>query len=114
MPIHENTPQCQHIKTNGNRCGSPCIQGHPFCYFHNRAYLDRKDFRIPLIEDAESLQLAINEVLRGLFAGQIDMLEARTALYAMRISAVNMPRTCFKLLREPAAVDNIQIGRAHV
>jgi hypothetical protein len=27
---------CQHIKTNGIRCGSPAMRRSPFCYFHKR------------------------------------------------------------------------------
>jgi hypothetical protein len=36
MPIDPNIPQCQHIKLNGVRCGSPALRGKDLCYFHNR------------------------------------------------------------------------------
>ena len=28
------TTICRHIKTNGQRCGSPALANHVFCYFH--------------------------------------------------------------------------------
>ena len=29
-------PLCAHIKTNGRRCQSPALRGHPLCYFHRK------------------------------------------------------------------------------
>jgi len=29
-------PICAHIKTNGRRCQSPALRGHPLCYFHRK------------------------------------------------------------------------------
>lgn len=29
-------PLCAHIKTNGRRCQSPALRGHPPCYFHRK------------------------------------------------------------------------------
>ena len=96
MPINPNIPRCKHIKTNGACCGSPALTNNSFCYFHHRAYLQRDHFQMPLVEDANSLQMAINEVLRGMFSGQIDMKEAHQALYGLRIAAIVMPRTRFQ------------------
>ena len=28
-------PQCTHIKTNGEVCGSPAVSGTEFCYHHS-------------------------------------------------------------------------------
>ena len=27
--------QCRHIFTDGHRCGSICLRGEPFCYYHH-------------------------------------------------------------------------------
>src|SRR5208282_6094370 len=64
-------PRCQHIKVNGTQCGSPALRRNRLCYFHkswqgasialgaNRARRNRAVFDLPLLEDANSIQLAL-------------------------------------------------------
>jgi hypothetical protein len=33
--------QCEHIKTNGEFCGSPALRGRNYCYFH-LTYIGRR------------------------------------------------------------------------
>ena len=78
--------RCIHIKTNGVQCGSPAVKGHPKCHFHLNATAmhlyqfgeieKHSPLTLPLLEDAESIQIALQRVTFWLLNGKID---ARTA-----------------------------------
>ena len=34
-PAPNPVPQCTHVKTNGEVCGSPAVSGTEFCYHHS-------------------------------------------------------------------------------
>jgi hypothetical protein len=76
--ISNSSGTCTHIKVTGVRCGSPALRGEQFCYFHQNA--DRgvrrpKQSRlhpIALIEDEESIQYALMEVINALMRNTID------------------------------------------
>src|SRR5665213_3329484 len=54
---------CRHIFTDGLRCGSFCLRGEEFCYYHHNSRrpvpiqelehrrLHREEFRLPNLED---------------------------------------------------------------
>lgn len=46
------TPICRHIRTNGERCGSPALRGQERCFFHHRDHLRRS--RTPPPESTEA------------------------------------------------------------
>ena len=80
-------PQCQHIKTNGLQCGSPALRDHRFCYFHQRT-LDLHHLRrrrpemrlyIPLLEDANAVQIAIQQVAEAIVEGLKERLAELSA-----------------------------------
>ena len=70
MPIQS----CTHIKVTGVRCGSPALRGEQFCYFHQRMVRGVRTppqarlHPIALIEDEESIQAALMEVINALCA----------------------------------------------
>ena len=76
--------QCRHILTDGYRCGSICLRGEEFCYYHHttrkpaqnpRARRGRRGtFDLPIIDpnDCTALQTTIVEVLRRIAANDID------------------------------------------
>ena len=58
--------QCEHIRISGQRCGSPALRGEARCYFHNTV---RNPYGgIPMPEDAASIQIGLNRVIRNLEA----------------------------------------------
>ena len=96
MPIHPNAVQCKHFKTSGMRCGSPALKDHQFCFFHDRAYRNGpREFMLPLIEDPNSLHLAVQDIMRALAAQQIDTRTACALLYGCQIMQANLQRVSF-------------------
>jgi len=120
--------RCQHIKINGTQCGSPALRRNRFCYFHkrwrdqtirlNRANARKRSatFELPLLEDANSIQVALMQVMRLLASGQLDHKTASLLLYALQTASSNMRHTSFepsletKVVINPKEVDQTPLG----
>ena len=97
---HYETPQCAHLRTNGLRCGSPALRNRRFCYFHHRQHdvraLRRRQpsfrFELPLLEDAESIQMSIQDVLAAVHEDRIDVRRAGLLLYGLNTASSNLKR----------------------
>jgi hypothetical protein len=99
-------PRCQHIKVNGTQCGSPALRRKRFCYFHDnyretQARLLAEQSKIcmgnfPLLEDANSVQVAVMHVIHLLGSGKIDNKMAGLMLYALQTASSNMKRVSFE------------------
>src|SRR5487761_664497 len=91
-------PQCEHIKTNGVRCGSPSLRSHKHCFYHQRAHDLRRlrhqrpeaKLHIPLLEDANAIQMAIQEVADAIAEDRIDNKRAGLLLFAFQTAASNL------------------------
>ena len=117
----ENVPRCQHLKINGVQCGSPALRRRKHCYFHDRM-LDRKKrftgkqkrplplFSMCLLEDANSVQVALMQVLYLLGSGQMEHKEAGLMLYGLQIASSNLKNTKF----EPEKPTDVVIDRKTV
>lgn len=97
------TALCQHIKLNGNRCGSPALRDRKFCHFHEGYSPARVDvstsaqfppapFYLPVLEDASSIQLAISQVCEHMLHRRLDPKKASVMLYAMQVASSNLAR----------------------
>ncbi|HYY15911.1 MAG TPA: hypothetical protein VE965_04560 [Gammaproteobacteria bacterium] len=91
----ETPAQCEHIKTNGVRCGSPALRGRRYCYFHYNLIRPRVNV-FPLLEDANAIQLELGEVIRGLIDQRLDTKRAALMLYALQIASGNLRRVDFE------------------
>jgi len=80
-------PRCTHVKANGYRCGSPALRAQRFCYFHYKAHNRPWDSGFPTLEDPNSVQIAVMQVLDALRIARIDVPTARTMLYGLRLAA---------------------------
>jgi hypothetical protein len=111
--LHLNTPRrCTHIKVTGHRCGSPALKGEYFCYFHTRivkgyaaARPDQRLMPAALIEDGESLQVALMELIDQLYKGMIDPKHASLILRALHIGVKNIRNIRFDCLHEDMVTD---------
>ncbi len=90
---------CRHIKPNGLRCKSPALRGNPFCYYHARLHTIGKEpygkyspMRLPVPEDAASIQLSIAKISDALINDHIDTKRAGRLLYALQIASQNIDR----------------------
>ena len=95
---------CRHIFTDGLRCGSCCLRGEEFCYYHHNVRrpvpiqelesrkLHREEFVLPNLEDRSAIQAAISEVLQRIAANEIDPRRAGLLLYGLQIASLNLPK----------------------
>lgn len=88
-------PRCRHTLLSGQTCGQPALSGRDLCRFHQAVAPIRREFILPIVEDAASLQLALNRVMRALADDLLTYKKASLLLYALQIAASN-----FKRLRE--------------
>ena len=91
-------PRCFHVKLNGVRCGSPAMHGEPYCYFHERVHNPPIEEDFPFLEDANSVQFAIMQVLNGLRRNKLDLRTAGTMLYGLQTAISNLGRVRFEPL----------------
>ncbi|MFZ0771732.1 MAG: hypothetical protein WCA49_12150 [Candidatus Sulfotelmatobacter sp.] len=115
-----NVPRCQHIKINGTQCGSPALHRRRHCFFHQRAreQHDRivKDqfkqarFVLPVLEDANAVQMALMQVMQMLVWGQMDRKTAGLLLYGLQTASANLRNVDF----EPSEPTDVVIDREQV
>ena len=92
---------CTHIKVTGVRCESPALRGHEFCYFHQRVHRGVRTppqarlHPIAVIEDEESIQASLMEVINALMRNTIDLKRAELILRALHIAVRNARRVKF-------------------
>src|SRR5579864_6813246 len=90
-----NDRSCTHIKASGVRCNSPALRGEQFCYFHQNAHRgvrrppQSRLHPIAMIEDEESIQYALMEVINALMRNTIDMKRATLIIRALHIAVKN-------------------------
>ncbi len=83
-------PRCAHFKANGDRCGSPAVSGQDLCYFHAQALADERPVRLPVLEDANAIQVAVMIVMDGLYRGNLNYKKAALLLYGLQIASINL------------------------
>jgi hypothetical protein len=123
--------RCQHIKVNGTLCGSPALRRSRFCYFHKLHHEERIELNtdrarrrrnvtldLPVLEDADSIQVSLMQIMRLIVAGQIDPKTAGLLLYALQTASANLPRLRLEpclhdVILDVKAVDETPL-RAHV
>ena len=93
---------CTHIKVTGVRCGSPALRGEQFCYFHQRMlrsvrFPSSRVLRSALLEDPESIQASLMEVVNGLLRGTLELKRGELILRALNTAVRNIRRVRFDL-----------------
>ncbi len=109
--------RCQHVKVNGTQCGSPAVREHNYCYFHvrwhrkgmqvNAYFREQEILTLPTLEDVNSIQVGLAEVMRQLMAQTVDHRTAALLLYALQIASGNVKFTSF----EPEQPTQVVIDR---
>jgi len=119
--------RCQHIKVNGTQCASPALRDEKHCYFHTqwrRKSMEVKfnvnansnsdahaTFTLPTLEDANSIQLGLAEMLRLLATHQIDHKTAALMLYALQTASANLRMTSFEPEPTRVVIDRKSVNR---
>jgi hypothetical protein len=103
VPLNKNVRDCQHIKVTGVQCGSPAMRGEQFCYFHQRMLRGVKTppsarlHPIAQLEDEESIQSSLMEVINALVRNHIDLRRADLIIKALHIAVKNSHRVKFNI-----------------
>jgi len=126
QPFSLNIQRCRHLKVNGTQCGSPALKDHRFCYFHQRWHEQklvinsarrvphptrgslggsRKTLSLPVLEDANAIQLSVMQIMQMLIEGQIDKKTAGLLFYGLQIASSNLKHINF----EPETKNDIVI-----
>jgi hypothetical protein len=109
--------ECHHIKTNGYKCAASALHGQPFCYFHTISR-DREQrlarqpalpppeaaiapiaLQLPLLEDANAVQVAVSLVVSALAGNRIEPRRAGVLVYALQLASTNLQHTDLNLVR---------------
>ena len=119
-----NIRRCQHIKVNGTQCGSPALRQGKYCYFHMRwrggsrfakALRKRETSGLPILEDANSIQVGLGEVMFHLVTQEIDHRTGALMLYALQTASANLRMTSFepeptRVVIDPECVEQRPLG----
>jgi len=109
--------RCQHIKVNGVQCGSPSLKNRKLCHFHqrwqqgriqlnaNQARRSRYSLDLPILEDANSIQVALMQGMRLLLTNQVDHRTAALLFYALQTASSNLSRTTFEPRPQQVVID---------
>jgi len=76
------------VLSSGETCGCPARKGEEYCRFHGQAHAP--EIEIPLIEDADSLQVAYMSIAQQLTSKKIDAARARVLLQTIECAARNL------------------------
>jgi len=129
--MHHYPNRCQHLRTNGTQCGSPALRRNRFCYFHKRYQderirlnVDRRrrgtaTFFLPVLEDANSIQMSLMQVMRLMLTGQIEHKTASLLLYALQTASANLRLTRFdphvhEVILDPRQASASPLDRRHI
>jgi hypothetical protein len=113
--------RCQHIKVNGTQCASPALRDEKHCYFHmrwrrksmevNPNVQEHGTITLPTLEDANSIQVGLAEMLRLLATSQIDHRTAALMLYALQTASANLRMTSFEPEPTRVVIDQESVER---
>src|SRR5205823_12383658 len=84
------------------QCGSPALKDHRFCFFHQqwherkllinsaRARRARASISLPVLEDANAIQLSVMQIMQLLLSGQIEQKTAGLLFYGLQIASSHL------------------------
>ena len=100
--------QCEHVKASGEFCGSPALRGRKYCFFHlthigrqlraerarERASQlgqpERAVLELPALEDADSIQIALMQVIDAILNERLDAKRGGLVLYGLQTASSNL------------------------
>jgi hypothetical protein len=120
--------ECRHIFTSGKKCQSPALKEQNFCYFHGNTrrrpspqnhpyepYTEPKEIalNLPLLEDADAIQLALSDVVLALAANSIDPRRARILIYGLQVASQNNRHRAAMAAKEAAIEQTVREAHEH-
>jgi hypothetical protein len=124
MSYDPSIHRCEHIKVNGTQCGSPAIRKNSFCYFHRRWHEQHIIFAttaktvpaidLPVLEDANSIQVAIMQVMSLILTGHIEHKNAALLLYGLQTASANLRHTHFEPYPRQVVINLATVGETQL
>lgn len=117
--------ECRHIFTSGKKWQSPALKDQSFCYFHSNTrkrpspekerYIPSQDTALNLspLEDSDSIQLALSDVVLALAANRIDSRRARILIYGLQVASQNNRRRAAMAAKEAAIEQTVRETHQH-
>src|SRR5262249_23645955 len=92
----EMAPRCRWIKQDGTACRAPQMRRHIYCYAH-RPMMEGTALalRLPALEDANAIQIAVMRVQTALIDDTISQRKAGLLLYSLQLAMTNIGQTTF-------------------
>ena len=93
----KNKNFCHYVKPNGTLCDAIPLNGQNFCYFHmltrhrarQQRSVNRPPMRIGVLEDQDSIQIALADFINGILDGSIDPRKGYLVLQTLQTAAQN-------------------------
>lgn len=103
--------RCHHVHLTGRQCGSPALSGHRLCYYHQQTRRPKlPNYKLPLLEDAASVQFGLVQVARALEDKAYDTKTGALLLYALQTASANLKRLQEEREHERLADEREQAG----
>jgi len=96
LKMADMAPRCQWVKQDGTACRSPQMKQHIYCFAHRQMAQARElMLMIPVVEDANAIQVGLMRIQKALIEDTISMKKAGLLLYSMQLAVTNVGQTTF-------------------
>ena len=96
LKMADMAPRCQWVKQDGTACRSPQMKQHIYCFAHRQMAEARElMLMIPVVEDANAIQVGLMRIQKALIEDTISMKKAGLLLYSMQLAMTNVGQTTF-------------------
>ena len=84
-------PRCEYPRSGGKPCRAPKVRGQKYCCMHLAMEATRPTkFSLPALDDANSIQVALNKTAQGLVDGTLDEKVATKLAYVLQVAMSNV------------------------
>lgn len=90
-------PRCEYPRSGGQPCRAPKMRGQKYCCMHLAMEAARPTkFSLPALDDANSIQVALNKTAQGLVDGTLNEKVATKLAYVLQVAMTNVDRVDFE------------------
>lgn len=98
-------PRCEKRKSNGQMCRAPKMRGEKYCCMHLALEASRPTkFSLPALDDANSIQVAVDKSIQGLVDGTLEEKRATKLAYFLQLAMSNVGRVKFEPEEEQGGI----------
>jgi hypothetical protein len=90
-------PRCEYPRSGGQPCRAPKVRGQKYCNMHLAMEAARPTkFSLPALDDANSIQVALNKTAQGLVDGTLNEKVATKLAYVLQVAMTNVDKVDFE------------------